>query len=239
VWGLRAPPAARAPAAALPLFVGEKQAFVLDAEQYQQLRTGALQLLGEHPPVERHYLGVGRSSSAVHGFLEQLGIATTYLPADGLKKDLKEGTDRGALEQAFHRHFEALLPAEALRAKRIVLHQRSDTGATLPLVRELLESYLRAQGSNAQVETVAFSSAGPGNHKANVKVIDTQRLPGLDALGDSLAKYYAVHPFHRIGTDADVRAVEPSANFQQFARHLARHMGADGELAAFLKGAAK
>jgi hypothetical protein len=232
-WGLRELPATNAPNGGLAMARGDKRVEVLEASQYADLRTGATQLLERFPPVDAAYVGVGRSSSAVHGFLEKLGTDSKYLPADGLKKDLEEGTNLRELEQAFFTHFQLILPRAALQGKkRIVLHQRSDTGATLPLVKQFLESYLRAQGSNAAVEAVAFSASA--GRKADVKVIDTRQLPGLDALGDKLVKSYALHPFHRIGTDQDLQRVTPSAEFQSFSAHLGQFMGADAQLRAFV-----
>jgi hypothetical protein len=232
-WRLTVPPRSAAPASAVTLSYQNKQAQVLDATQYRDLSAGTLQLLGQFPPdPTTSYLGVGRSSSAVHAFMEQLGISSHYLPADGLKKDLEEGTTGPQLEQAFHQYFARMLPKAALEAKTIVLHQRSDTGQTLPLVKQYLETYLRNQGSRAKVESVAFSSSG--QRPANVHVIDTRNLPGLEELGGSLVKHYSVQPFHRIGTDKDLEQLRPQSVFQQFSSHLKQHMGADPQLQSYL-----
>jgi hypothetical protein len=208
----------------------KKQSYsFLDQQQYDSLAWGTQQLLRRHPPNKgRFYLGVGRSSSAIVAYLENLGLGNVgYLPSDGLKND--QMTPQ--LEQTFASYFQQFIPRQVLaNNETIVLFQQSDTGATMTALKPTVERWVASQGSQSKVEVVAYSTKATSQ---GVTRIDTRNHQALQELNGDAFKATARYTYHRVGTDA-ITDLKPRSEFGQFKTALLGRMQEDTGLDKFL-----
>jgi hypothetical protein len=207
----------------------KKQSYsFLDQTEYDSLRWGTQELLRRHPPSKgRYYLGVGRSSSPIVAYLENLGSNVGYLPADGLKND----TVTPALEASFQQYFAQFIPPAVLqRGETVTLFHQSDTGKTLTTLKPMLERYIAAQGSTSKVEAVAFSSRATVQ---GVSRIDTRAHQALQSLNGDAFKAVAVQTYHHVGTD-NIADLKLRKDYRQFKTALLERMRRDQALDQFL-----
>jgi hypothetical protein len=210
----------------------------LNASEYAQLRDGALALMQQAPPERSFYVGVGRTAGPLTAFFENLGRdAVAQLPADGIQR-LAKGKGDPSAPQVLEALFDAYLPKEALDGSRsIVLFQRSDSGVSLPYLRNALAAYLQRKGSGATVDVIAFSESRP----AEGRHIDVSQLPELQLLNADKYKQVAPYPFFRPGSDdrstvvtANGTPATPRDEYVQFKSALKQRMVSDKALQASL-----
>jgi hypothetical protein len=220
----------------LTLANGDEQVTVLDRNDYTQLKTAALRLIERaHEDGEdghRHYVGVGRSSSAAMAVLEELGADASYLPADKIGK-YKNGIT-AEIEQAFFAYFDRFIPRNATQSGTVVLFHRSDSGESLPLVEGMLRKYLDAKGAKTKVEIAALSPSGGGDGRVDVS--DLQRV---DKLGGDYAEAVARHPLHQVGVDEALQKLPRSANYDAVRQQVREFMLRDNELHEYLAAPAE
>ena len=177
----------------------------LDPKEYAQLRTATLALMGKHAPKKHFYIGVGRTSTAMVAFLENMGRDIgTYLPADGLHRLAKKVQPSQLDPQTraiFFEMFDKFLPRRVLDGGRdVVLFQQSDTGTSLPFIQGVMQDYLVAQGSQAKVQVVALSKGAP---PTGVPHIDTGKTPELVELNGDKSKAISPYGYYRPGKAKD------------------------------------
>jgi hypothetical protein len=215
------------PGALITLTVTDKQQTYergfLDQNQYQQIRDGALRLIKRFPPKRYFYVTIGRSPTPVAAFLDNLGPdgdVHVNVPASNLREGQVEG-----FEKAWFKHLDHFLPAHLLKGKqKIVLVDRSTTGATLTKVKQIFEQYLQHKGVEKSVRVVAFA-----RRKVKIRSIDINDAPELVAMNagtyDKLAKY----PYFYVGETAPEKAAARPA-YDKFKQQMAERMSRDEAL---------
>jgi hypothetical protein len=161
-------------------------------------------LMTRHSPQKSYFVGVGRSSTALVAFMENLGTdVATYLPADGLHRIVEKAGGKAvdaATKQEVFRLFDAFLPRKVLEGQRsVVLFQRSETGASLPFLQGLLTEYLMANGATTKVSSVALSDQKPA---AGVEHLDTATSKELRELNSPRYLLVAPYGYFRPGKNA-------------------------------------
>jgi hypothetical protein len=215
------------PGALITLQVTDKQRTYqrgfLDQTQYQQIRDGALRLIKRFPPKRYFYVTIGRSPTPVAAFLDNLGAegdVHVNLPASNLRQGQIEG-----FEKAWFKHLDRFLPAHVLEGEqKIVLVDRSTTGATLTKVKQIFEQYLEHKGIEKSVRVVAFA-----RRQVKIRSIDIGDSPELVAMNagtyDNLAKY----PYFYVGETAPKLAA-PRPAYDNFKQQMAERMSRDEAL---------
>jgi hypothetical protein len=215
----------------------------LESKEYDQLRTATLDLMGKHPPKKHFYVGVGRTSTAMVAFLENLGNDIgTYLPADGihkLAKKIQPSQLDATTRQTFYELFDRFLPERVVDGGRdVVLFQQSDTGTSLPFLQAVMQDYLVTQGSAAKVQVVALSKGAPAT---GVPHIETGRTAELVELNGDKSKAISPYGYNRPGRAEDPaddvldenRKPRPRAKaYGGFTKALGARMASDSALEA-------
>ncbi len=205
----------------------------LDAQQYLDIRAGTLEIVKRYPPNQNFYITLGRSPTAIGAFLDNLseheGDLHANLPASNLRAGFVEG-----FEEAWFSHLEKFIPAHALTSnQRLVLIDRSTTGATLVKVKGIIESFLAKKGINKKVEVLAFARAARAVPIPFVDVTPYAELTKMNAgTYDGLAKY----PWFYVG-ESEPSTLQRSPIYDQFKQSLLERMTRDPELDTALASA--
>ena len=207
------------------LKVGDDRYPVLDAEGYASISRSARDFLDRFPPDGRYYVGVGRSSTPLMAYLDNLGTRNLgYLPADGMTE---ENMSRSVKEK-LAAYLAQAIPAGALKAGlTLTFFQRSETGYTLLALKTAAERWVKATGSRSAVEVVAMGPEDPAVDE-EMRHVKTRTLRSGGYLGSS------IFPYHRIGKH-DLSELKPRPAYAAFKKSLLQRLQRDGELDEFLR----
>jgi hypothetical protein len=200
----------------------------LSLQNYNELRDGVLQVLSQFPAKKYFYVPIGRSPTAVAAFLEHLAAEGTELsitvPASGLRKGETTG-----LEQAWFAHLDKFIPASVLTGKqKILLIDRSTTGASLTKAKAIFEQYLAQKGSSTKVEVVAFS-----RKQVPFTYIDVTNNDELFHMNRDAYVPFAEWPSYEVGV-TPVAQLKKQPSYQQFKQLLLQRMQRDTQLSQTL-----
>jgi hypothetical protein len=198
----------------------------LTMQQYNDIRDGALELIRRHPPSQYFYVPLGRSPTAIAAFLENMtsnpSDLTVTVPASGLRQGQIAGH-----EAAWFEHLDAFLPADVRNGKRkILLIDRSTTGATLQKSQAIFRQYLAARGSNVQVDIVAFS-----RRAVPIPYIDVNNKPELIDMNKDNYVPWAKWPKYEVGVTPK-NILQPLTSYETFKVALRQRMERDPTLHA-------
>jgi hypothetical protein len=215
----------------------------LSQAQYDVLKYAAKEVLKRFPPKDHYYIGIGRSPSFLVAMLQNLTsdevsseeVAMNF-PASGLH-------DGGAHDDAsYFRHLDALVPKEVLTGNRtIVLLDRSrpfngnaaSGGASLQMMKGILERYLAQKGSKVKVAAAGFAygALNPAFQVTHI-AFDNRTQNELERVSMPYYEAVAEWPQHRITPTAQI----PSRrnDYQTYKKFLKERMIRDSELDTFL-----
>ena len=201
----------------------------LSLAQYNDIREGTLEILRRYPAKTHFYMPVGRSPTAIAAFLENLSAEGTELaatiPASGLRKGVTTGH-----EAAWFKHLDRFIPASVLSGEqRIVLIDRSTTGATLQKMQVILQQYLAARGSTTGVDVVAFS-----RKQVPFDYVDVTNNAELLGMNRDAYVPWAEWPQFEVGV-TPVNHLQVQPGYKTFKAKLLERMAQDHELSAALK----
>ena len=198
----------------------------LDAMQYQQIKYGAMEIVKRFPPNKWFYVTLGRSPTAIAAFFDNLsekeGDLHVNLPASNLRAGVTEG-----FEAQWYAHLDRFLPAHVLEGKqKIVLIDRSTTGATLLKVKGIIESYLTNKGIKKTVEVVAFARA---ERAVPIEFIDVTQHPELLHMNSGTYDNVAKYPWFYVG-QSDPATLNALPAYDTFKGTLLERMRRDVQL---------
>jgi hypothetical protein len=196
----------------------------LSLQQYNEIRDGALDLVRQYPPSQYFYVPLGRSPTAIAAFLENIAQdpsdLTVTVPASGLRHGVIEGH-----ENAWFEHLDSFLPSDVLNGKRkILLIDRSTTGATLQKSQGIFQQYLAKRGSNVQVDIVAFS-----RRQVPIPYIDVNGKQELIDMNNDNYVPWAKWPKYEVGVTPR-NTLQPIASYETFKQALRQRMERDPQL---------
>ena len=199
----------------------------LDQNQYTQIKNGAMEIMKRFPPKKNFYVTLGRSPTAIGAFFDNLGEHETDLHVNLPASNLRDGQIQG-FEAAWFAHIEKFIPKRVLEGdQKIVLIDRSTTGATLLKVKSIFDQYFAAKGQARQVEVIAFARA---KRAVPINFVDITASPELVDMNqgnyDGLAKY----PWYYVGQSNPQEVAQPLPQYSNFKLQMRERMTRDAEL---------
>lgn len=194
---------------------------------YPALKAAAKKLLTEFPPDRYYFVGVGRTPSALVGFLRTLSPdVATSVPASGLKQ-----YPRADHLEAYFEHFDHFIPESVLQGDRaIVFLDGSYGGRSARTLEAVFNAYQGRRGSNLATRVAVWDGQHGDRMVSGVRVYG-----GTYPFGetDSIAMFNRAH---NIGAH-DLASLKSARNptHATFRRALQSEMSADTELHGWLR----
>lgn len=201
----------------------------LSQQQYEDIRNGTVEILRRYPPKKYFYVPVGRSPTAPAAFFEILAAEGTELSATVAASNLRD-TEIAGKEAAWFAHLDQFLPKEVLTGnQKILLVDRSSTGATLVKTKAIFEQYLAARGSKTKVDAIAFS-----RREVPIPWIDVTNIPELFNMNRDAYVPWAEWPKYEVGVTPPAQLVKQKS-YLTFKAQMLERMSRDAQLPAQLQ----